>query len=42
MTEHTDEATAGGRPDLTLTVTDVIPHLLFGGRTNLILSLIHI
>jgi galactonate dehydratase len=27
---------AGGRPDLKLTVTDVIPHILFGGRTNLI------
>ncbi|HEY7033480.1 MAG TPA: galactonate dehydratase [Thermomicrobiales bacterium] len=26
----------GGRPDLKLTVTDVIPHVLFGGRTNLI------
>ena len=36
MTEQTDEATTGGRPDLKLTVTDVIPHLLFGGRTNLI------
>lgn len=28
---------AGGRPDLNLTVTDVIPHVLFGGRTNLII-----
>ncbi|MEA2512612.1 MAG: galactonate dehydratase [Thermomicrobiales bacterium] len=27
---------AGGRPDLKLAVTDVIPHVLFGGRTNLI------
>jgi galactonate dehydratase len=32
----TETNIAGGRPDLKLTVTDVIPHVLFAGRTNLI------
>jgi galactonate dehydratase len=35
MTATTTE-TAPGRPDLKLRVTEVIPHVLFGGRTNLI------
>jgi len=31
-----NDSTTAGRPDLNITVTDVIPHVLFAGRTNLI------
>src|SRR5918992_4096746 len=31
-----DANSAAARPDLKLAVTDVVPHVLFGGRTNLV------
>ena len=31
-----NDPTTAGRPDLNITVTDVIPHVLIAGRTNLI------